>query len=113
MSVSAEIPDDMLRPAERTFAIDDPVVAEELPEPGREGPRVSQELHLAVKAELAVTVGAPEGGDKLSTKDPAQHPHRKEERVARFDPASVIRRQSTGWNNAMNVRMEAPALTIP
>ena len=66
---------------------------------------MSQELQLAVKTELTQTVGAPEGGDKLSAKDPAQHLQRKEERVARFDPGSVIRRQPTGWNNAMNVRM--------
>src|SRR6266571_1846735 len=59
VSVSAEIPDDVLRTAERAFAIDDPVVAEELPDPGRERLRMSEETQLAVEAELASTVGAP------------------------------------------------------
>jgi hypothetical protein len=66
---------------------------------------VSQEVQLAVKSELAQTIGTPQSGDELSTKDPAQHPHGKEERVAGFNPGSVIGRQSTGWNNAMNVWM--------
>src|SRR4051812_24415543 len=88
VSVGAEIPDHVLRSAERAFAIDHPVVAKELPDPGGKRLRVSQELQLAMEAEFASAVGAPEGGDKLSTKDSAQHLHREEERVARFDPAS-------------------------
>ncbi len=72
---------------------------------------MSQEPQLAMEPEFASAIGAPEGRDKLSTKDPAQHLHRKEERVARFDPGSVIRRQPTGWNNAMNVRMVLEFLT--
>ena len=54
VSVNAEISDGVLRPAERAFAVDNPVITEELPEPGRERLRVSQELQLAVKTELAL-----------------------------------------------------------
>jgi len=42
MSVSAEIAQHMFGPAERPFAVDDPVVTEQYPQPGGEGARFRQ-----------------------------------------------------------------------
>jgi hypothetical protein len=70
VSVSAEISDGVLQPAERAFAVDNPVITEELPEPRRERLRVSQELQLAVKTELVQTVGRAEGRRQIFPKRP-------------------------------------------
>jgi hypothetical protein len=66
-----------------------------------------------MEAEFAGRVQFPQSGHELPPKHPAEETHWQEESAARRDPPRVIRRQPAGWNHAVYVRMEAPALTIP
>jgi hypothetical protein len=91
MSVTAKIPERVLRAAERRLAVNHPVVPEELPDPGGECLWLSQEPQLSIKTELAPAVGPLESGNKLTAKDAAQHLHRKKEGIAWLDPVRVIR----------------------
>ena len=42
-----------------------------------------------------------------------KHIDRQEELLLRVDPARVVRSQTAGGNHTMNMRVMAPALTIP
>jgi hypothetical protein len=64
-----------------------------------------QWFKAAGKCEFALTEGALQAGDKLATKDTAQHLHRQKERVARADPALVVKGQTTRRDYAMDMRV--------
>ena len=49
--------------------------------------------------------------EELAAKHAAKNLHRQEERIAGPYPAAVIRRQSAGWNGAVDVRMEKQVLS--
>ena len=53
VGVGAEIAQHMFRPAERRFGVDDPVVAEQEPEPGGEGARFPKREEMSVELERA------------------------------------------------------------
>jgi hypothetical protein len=53
MGVGAEIAQHMFRPAERPFAVDDPVVTEQYPQPGGEGARFRKRQEMSVELECA------------------------------------------------------------
>src|ERR1017187_360653 len=52
MGVGAEITQHMLRPSEGSFGVDDPVVAEQYPQPGSEGVRLGQRQQASVEVEF-------------------------------------------------------------
>ena len=54
VGVRAEIPQDMLRSSEGSLAVDDPVVAKQLSEPGREDLGLGEELEVAMEAEACL-----------------------------------------------------------
>ncbi len=58
VGVGTEIAQGMLRTSEGSFAVDDPIMAKQLPEPGGEDLGLSEELEVAVEAELALGEGA-------------------------------------------------------
>src|SRR5512140_3020692 len=101
--VAAEVAESVLGAAEGTFGIDDPVLAEQLPEPGAERFGIGEELQLSMETESASGEGEFQAGDKFTAKHAAEYFHGKEERVARFDPTGVIGRQAAGRNHAMQV----------
>src|SRR5512140_1284306 len=82
--VAAEVAESMLGAAEGTFGIDDPVLAEQLPEPGAERFGISEELELPMETEPPSGEGDFQAGEKLAAKHAAEYFHRKEERIARF-----------------------------
>jgi hypothetical protein len=69
VSVSTEITKNMFRAAEGPFAIHHPIVAEELPEPGRKGLGLSQKLQGSMKTELALGESMPESLGELASKN--------------------------------------------
>src|ERR1035441_2582719 len=79
VGVGAEIEQDMLRTSEGSFAVDDPVMAKQLPEPGGEELGLDEELEVAMEAELGLGEGALQRGHELAAKHPAQHFVGKEE----------------------------------
>ena len=111
MSVTAQITEHMLWAPERAFRVDHPVLSEQWSQPGSKCFRLSEELQVSVKVELAVMKGALERFEELAAKDATEHLDGKKEIVAWFDPARVIGRQSTGRHHAMDMRVKFEFLT--
>jgi len=91
----------MLGTTEGRFAIDHPVMAEQLAEPSGEDLRLSELIQIAIEAEFSFAAGALQRSHELAAKNPTQHFDRKKERVAGVDPVGVdpvgvIQRESTG-----------------
>ena len=82
MGVATEIAQRMFRSCEGRLGIDDPVVAEQRPEPGGEGSWFRQWCEVTVELELVVVEGGLQSGDELAAKDPAEHLDRQKEPVA-------------------------------
>jgi len=82
VGVSAEIAYGMLGTTEGRFAIDHPVMPEQLAEPGGEDLGLSEAFQIAIEAQLSFAAGALQGSHELTAKNPAQHLDGKEEGVA-------------------------------
>ena len=113
VGVSAEITQGLLGTTEGRFAIDHPVMPEQLGEPSGEDLGVSERLQIAIEAQLSFAAGALQRSHELAAKNPAQHLDGKKERVAGVDPVGVIQRESTGWDHTMDVGMMTPTPTVP
>lgn len=90
MCVAAKVEENMLRSAEGRFAVDDPIVSEQLPDEAGERLRLGERLELAVETDLAVGEGVLQSCDKLAPKDAAEDFDGKKEGIARMNPAFVI-----------------------
>jgi len=110
VGVGAEIAQDMLRSSEGSLAVNDPVMAKQLAEPGGEDLGLGEELEVAMEAELALGESALQSGHKLAAKHPTQHFVGKEKRAASCDPARVIGGQPTGWEYAMDMGVKLELL---
>ena len=105
VGVSPQIAKNMFRATEGALRIHHPVVAEKLPEPGREDLGLSQQLQGSMKTELAFAEGALQSLDELAPKDPAQYLDGKKKGTAGLDPAAVIRGQTSRGQHAMDMGM--------
>jgi hypothetical protein len=105
MGVTAQITEHMLWASERTFRVDHPVLSEQWSEPCSKGFRLSEELQVSMKGELAVMKGTLERFVKLAAKDATEHLDGKKEVVAWIDPAGAIGRQATSRHHAMYMRV--------
>ena len=110
VGVGTEIAQGVLRTSEGSFAVDNPVMAKQLPEPGRENLGLREELEVAMEAELALDEGALQSGHELAAKHPAQHFVGKKEGAAGLDPSRVIGGQTAGREYAMDMRMKLELL---
>jgi hypothetical protein len=82
MGVGAEIAESMLRSAEGTLGVDDPVVTEQDPEPGCEAAWLSERCELTVELELALVERGLESCNELAAEDASEHLDWKEEGAA-------------------------------
>jgi hypothetical protein len=105
VGVSAEIAKGLLGTTEERFAIDHPVMAEQLAEPSGKDLGLSELIQIAIEAKLPCAASALQGSHELTAKNPAQDFDGKKERVAGVDPAGVIQRESTRWDHAMDMGM--------
>ena len=110
MGVGAEIAQHMFRSAEGPLGVDDPVVAEQHSQPGSEGARLGQRQQAAVELKLTSLKGVAKSGDELAAEDAAEHADGQEEGAPGGDPAGVIRRETAGGNDAVDMRMKLQAL---
>ena len=110
VGVGTEIAQGMLGTSEGSFAVNNPVLAKQLPEPGGEDLGLGEELEVAMEAELALGKGALQSGHELAAKDPAQHFVGKKEGAAGLDPSRVIGGQATGWEYTMDMGMKLEPL---
>ena len=63
-----------------------------------------------MKTELVVAEGLPQTGHELAAENATQHVNGKKEPIARFYPASVIKREPAGGNHTMNMGVKAEPL---
>jgi hypothetical protein len=105
MRIAAEVVENMLRAAEGRFAVDDPVLAEQLAEERGESLGWSKKLQATVEAELFPGKGALESGDELAPEDTTEHFDGKKEALARVDPARVVEAEPARRNDAVDMRM--------
>ena len=106
MGITAQITEHMLWSSEWTFRVDHPVLSEQWSEPRSKGFRLSEELQVSMKVELAVMKGALEHFVELAAEYAAEHLDGKKEVVAWLDPAGVIGRQPTCQHHAMYMRVK-------
>src|SRR4029077_801733 len=106
MGVTTQITEHMLWASEWTFRVDHPVLSEQWSQPSSKGFRLSEELQVSMKGELAVMKRVLERFLELAAKDAAEHLDGKKEVVAWFDPAGVIGRQATSRDHAMYMRVK-------
>ena len=90
MGIAAEISKNIFRTAKWRFAVNHPVVAEELADEGLKSLRVRKMLQFAVKADFAFGEGLHEGVFDLPSKNLSEHPlGKKELRICRHPTLMV------------------------
>jgi hypothetical protein len=110
MSIGAEVAEHMLRPAEGWLGVDDPVMAEESAQPTGEGTWFSQRAEMSVELKLATGEGLLQRGDELAAEDPTEDLDRQEEGSVGTDPVGVVRGETAGSDNTVDVGMMLEAL---
>jgi hypothetical protein len=113
MGVGAEIAQGVLWSSEGAFGVDHPVVTEQGSQPGTKRTWFSQVAQAAVELEIACVKGGLQSGDELAAEDAAEHLDGQKEAAGGADPAGMIRSQSAGSQDAMQMRVETPTRTIP
>ena len=108
--VSGQILEDVLRPSEWSFGVNDPVIAIQRPKESVERSLFSQWFQHAREAKVPEAERPFQTGDKLAPKNTAQHFHRQEEGVPGVNPALMVRGEATGWDDAVYMRMRLKIL---
>ena len=110
MGVSTEIAQHVFRSSKGRLGIDDPVVAEQDPQPSSEGAWLGKMQEVAVKLTRTLMEGVAQPGDELTAKDTTEHLDGKEEGSAGGDPSGVIWCEAAGGDYAVDMRMKLHAL---
>ena len=113
MSVLPEITKRVLGTAERAFCVNHPLGAEQRTQPRGEGFRILQRGECSMEGEFVLRMHGFQAIHELSAEHFLEHFHRQEELLLRVDPPRVVRRQTAGWNDAVDMWVEAPTPTIP
>jgi hypothetical protein len=79
MCIRSEIAQRVFRSSERPLGIDDPVVAEQDPQPDGKSARFRKRQEVAVELERACKESAAESGDELAAEDAAEYLDGKKE----------------------------------
>jgi hypothetical protein len=111
--VASQISQGMLSTAKGTLGINDPIGTEQTTQQSGDGTRLLEMRKLAVKAESAGGVQQAQAGDELTPEYAAENFDGQEEIVPRRNPAAVVWGKTAGRDYAVDMRMMAPALTIP
>ena len=82
MGVSAEIAQGMLRSAEGSLGVDDPVMTEKHSDPGGEAAWLGKRCEVSMELKLALMKRGLETSDELAAKDTSKHLDREEEGAA-------------------------------
>ena len=73
MGVGAQIAQHIFRPSEGPLGVDDPVMAEQYPQPCCEGTWLGHGQEVPVELDRASMEGAAKSGDELAAEDTAEH----------------------------------------
>ncbi len=100
VSVAAQIIEDLLRPAKGMFRIHGPFLLASLrKQPG-------ERVRVAFKLKLVPRVGSLEVMKEQSAKQRGQDSNREKEAGPATDPTLVVKRQTSGRDHAVKMRME-------
>jgi hypothetical protein len=110
MGVAAEVLQHILGAAEGWFAVDDPVLAKQWPEPGGEDLGLSEQRQIAGQMKLVVLKSRSEAGDELAAKQAPEHRDREKESGTGSNPAGVIEREAARGGDAVDMRMKLELL---
>ncbi len=105
MDVAGEVVEQMLGRAERLFGVDVPTFFSQSFEQQAKVGRISQGRGLAWEDELMLIEGLLEKVEELALEDPTECFYGEEEVFAGRDPTSLIERQSSFWEQAMEVEV--------
>jgi len=105
VGITAEVVEHILRTTERWFGVDDPMFSKQWPEPRGEGLRVSEWCQIAGKVQLPSLKSQLEPVDELSAKYPPEHMDGEKESRVGWNPAGVIEREPTRWDDAVDMGM--------
>ena len=83
----------------------------EWPQPGSEDLGLRQKFQVGLEVELTILEGQFESVDEFAAKDFRQHCLGEEVFLSGANPAGVIRPETTGGNDAVDMRMDAKLLT--
>src|SRR6516162_1471317 len=106
VGIAAEILQDVLGSAEGWFGVDDPVFAEERTQPGREELGMGERCEFSGQVQLTALEGRLQAGDELATKHASQYSNGKEEAWVGSNPAAVIKRESAGGDDTVDMGMK-------
>ena len=113
MGVTGQVVQDVFGSAEGWLGVNDPVLSKQGTEQSTELLGIPKDCLLPVESEFPLLESSPEAGHKLAAKHTAEDLDGQEERIARLNPADVIRRQAAGGNHTVDMGMEQAARTIP
>ena len=113
MGVLAEITKRVLGTAERAFCVDHPFGAEQRAKPGGERFWILQRGECSLEGEFVFCMHGFQAIHKLSAEHFLEHFHRQEELLLRVDPPRVVRRQTAGGNDAVDMWVVTPTPPIP
>jgi len=106
MRVGAQVAKHLFRPAESWFAIYNPTRNIELADKASKKLGLSHATEQTVELKLPRGMSLLEGFDEFAAEDFTERPYREEELVfSRVYPVVVVLGQSTGGDNAVNVRV--------
>src|ERR1039458_5796482 len=105
MGVLAKITKRVLRAAERAFCVNHPVGAEQRAQPRCEGLRILQCGECSMEGDFVLRMQRFEAIHELAPEHCFEYVDRQEEILLRVDPPRMVRRQSAGRDNTMNMRM--------
>jgi hypothetical protein len=108
--VAGEITQHMMRAAERRLGIDDPVLTEQGAQEGTECFLILEGFERTGERELTHLKSSLQSGDELTAEDATQYADGQEEGIAGMDPAGVIWRETSSWDQTMDMRMSQQIL---
>ena len=105
VGIAAEVVEHILWTTERWFGVDDPMLSKQWPEPRGKDLRLSKWRQIAGKVQLPSLKSRLERVDELSAKYATEHVDGEKESRVRPNPAGVIGREPTRWDDAVDMGM--------
>ena len=106
IGIATEVGEDLLSAGEGGLAVHDPRLTSGLLE-------LTTEVFVRSPAELLLVEGLLEQAEQLAAEDLREHAHGQEEVAAGGDPPGVVDVEPPAGDDAVDVRMVTPSVTIP
>ena len=110
VGISAEIGKNLLGASERSFAVDDPVFVEEL---GEQSVERGNALELRREIQLSPLVGMFDGIEDFPAEELGEHFDGEQVLFPGCNPAFTVESETTPSDNAVQMRVKTPSVTIP